>query len=323
MNRYLAGRDVKGMPLRVREVWMSLQDRKKLEATYSKPRRQSAQARIDFLKNPPADLIRGLEPAQDQELLNSILDGVGTKILEMTQNFPNTSSLEAIHQEKLGNKGKVRGSQDQKFRYLCTVPHRAWGPGFDEFRADFVGKEALPKGVDEGFMLTKGFASTELIFHPTYRTESTFRYLGRQDINGRRTFVVAFAQIPGRAHLMGGFRQGGTSLTTLSQGLAWFDAATYQIIRLHTDLLMPLPELRLEREAMNINFNEVHFKHLNDAFWLPGQVTVTIDWNGRVLRNTHEYSDFKLFNVEATEKIGNPKGSAASSKGAEESTVTQ
>ena len=84
-----------------------------------------------------------------------------------------------------------------------------------------------------------------------------------------------------------------------------------------------MPELRLERETMNINFNEVHFKHLKEALWLPGQVTVTLDWNGKVLRNTHEYSDFKIFNVEASEKIGNPKGSAASSKGAEESTVTQ
>jgi hypothetical protein len=239
----------------------------------------------------------------------------------MTHNFPNTSSLEAIHQEKLGNKGKVRGSQEQKFRYLCIIPRGAWGPGFVEYRADFAGKEALPKGIEDGFMLTNGFASTELIFHPTYRPESTFRYLGRQDMNGRKTFVVAFAQIPGKAHLLGAFRRGETTLTTLSQGLAWFDTDTYRIVRLHTDLLTPLPEVRLTSEAQNINFTEVHFKHMTDALWLPGQVTVTIDWNGKVLRNTHEYSDFKLFNVEASEKVGRPKASAESSKDTLEPTV--
>jgi len=322
MNRYLEGRDVKKMPLRVRKVWVSIQDREKIEATYSKSKPQKGQAHLDFLHSPPADLIAGLEPAKDQELLGSILDGAGTRILDMTQNFPNTSSLELIHQEKLGSKGEVRSSQNQKFRYLCMMPHRAWGPSFKEYRGDSEGGDAQPKGIGEGFMLTKGFASTALIFHPAYRSESTFHYLGRQNVNGRSTFVVAFAQIPGKAHLIGNFQQGETSLTTFSQGLAWIDASSYQIIRLHTDLLTPLPELRLKREALNVNFNEVHFKQLKDAFWLPGEVTLTIDWNGKVLRNTHEYSDFKVFNVDASEKIGSPKRSSVSSQGPQETTVT-
>jgi hypothetical protein len=166
-------------------------------------------------------------------------------------------------------------------------------------------------------MLTKGFAATTLIFHPTYRSESTFRYLGRQDVNGRHAFVVAFAQTPAKAHIVGAFRQGQARLTTFSQGLAWVDSGTYQIIRLHTDLLMPLPELRLEREALNVEFSEVHFKHLQEGLWLPEQVTVTIDWNGKGLRNTHAYSDFKLFNVDASERIGKPQGSAGFSVGAD------
>jgi tetratricopeptide (TPR) repeat protein len=322
MNRYLDGRDVKKMPFRAREVWSSLQDREKVEATYAKPRPLKGHELVDFVQKPPADLIRGLEPAKDQEQLNSILDGVGAKILEMTRNFPNTSSLEAIHQEKLGDKGKLRGEQDQKFRYLCLVPRWSWGPGFTEYRADLAGDEATPKGLADGFMLTKGFASAGLIFHPTFRSESNFRYLGRQNVNGRETFVVAFAQIPGKAHIKGNFHEGKTFMTTFSQGLAWIDPDTYQIIRLHTDLLAPLHEVRLERETLNIDFNEVHFTHLKEPFWLPGQVTVTIDWNGKVLRNQHEYSDFKIFTVDASEKVGKPKGSANASPGALEPTVT-
>jgi hypothetical protein len=243
--------------------------------------------------------------------------------LELIKNFPNTSSLEAIHQEKLGRKGGVSDTQDQKFRYLCLVPHEAWGPGFIEYRADFAGSEVIPKGLSEGFMLTTGFASAEIIFHPTYRSESTFRYLGRQNVSGRNTFVVAFAQIPGKAHIRGNFKNGSTSIATFSQGLAWINPDTYQIIRLHTDLLAPLPELRLEKETLNVDFTEVHFSHLKEAFWLPEEVTVTLDWNGKQLRNKHEYSDFKVFNVEASEKIGKPKASAKSSRGSQESTDPQ
>ncbi len=172
-------------------------------------------------------------------------------------------------------------------------------------------------------MLTKGFASAEFIFHPIYRSESTFRYLGRQNVNRRNTFVVAFAQIPAKAHLTGNFLKGPTVVTTLSQGLAWIDTDTYRIIRLHTDLLVPLPELHLEKETLDIDFNEVHFKQLKEALWLPEDVTVTLDWNGKLLRNRHEYADFKIFNVDASEKVGKPKDSEESSTAPPESTISQ
>jgi hypothetical protein len=73
---------------------------------------------------------------------------------------------------------------------------------------------------------------------------------------------------------------------------------------------------------MNINFCEVYFRNVKESLWLPGQVTVTIDWNGKELRNTHEYSDFRIFNVEASEKIGRPKASAESSQGGQDLAVT-
>jgi hypothetical protein len=49
---------------------------------------------------------------------------------------------------------------------------------------------------------------------------------------------------------------------------------------------------------------------------VPQQVTVTVDWKGKHLRNEHRYSEFKLFNVEATEKQGKRKQLSGTSKGA-------
>jgi len=46
---------------------------------------------------------------------------------------------------------------------------------------------------------------------------------------------------------------------------------------------------------------------LATGFWVPQQVTVSVDWNGKHLRNEHRYSEFKLFQVEATEKNGKRK----------------
>jgi hypothetical protein len=105
--------------------------------------------------------------------------------------------------------------------------------------------------------------------------------------------------------------------------LAWIDPDTYRIIRIHSDLLAPLPELRLESETLSIDFNEVHFTSVKAALWLPEDVTVTLDWNGKLLRNRHEYSDFKIFNVDASEKIGKLKSSRHAPKTPEWSAVSQ
>jgi hypothetical protein len=87
--------------------------------------------------------------------------------------------------------------------------------------------------------------------------------------------------------------------------------------------LAPLPEIRLQKESLNIDFNEVHFTHVRDALWLPQKVSVTLDWNGSQFRNQHDYSKFEVFNVDATEKIGKPKTTVESTQDPKESTISQ
>ena len=311
MNHYLEGRDLKKEPLRVRQLWVQVENRKKIEAVYVKGKGNRG---LDYLHHPPRDL-EGLEPASDQAPLNSILTGVGKTVAEFFANFPNTSSLEQIHQAKLLRKQKVGVQLDQKFRYLCFTPTQDWGPEFNEYRTDLSGTQAWPLGLKEGFMLTSGFASAAMVFHPMYQPQSDFRYLGRQKVNGRDAYVIAYAQQPAKARLTGTFKSGEISMTTFTQGLAWIDAQSYQITRLRTDLLRPLQELRLEKQTTEISYAEVHFKGLAAGLWVPQQVIVSVDWNGKHLRNEHRYSEFKLFQVEATEKHGKPKEASQTSEG--------
>ena len=105
-------------------------------------------------------------------------------------------------------------------------------------------------------------------------------------------------------------------MATYSQGLAWIDPDTYEITRLRTDLLMPLSEVKLERQTTEIAYGPVSFKAIGRELLLPQQVTVTVDWNGRHFQNEHQYSEFKLFNVDATEKrLGKATAPAATPAG--------
>jgi len=313
MNRYLDGRDIKKMPHWVQAIGEKIQDRKKDDQALVKLQK-AATPYTDYIHNPSPEL-PGIEPAGDQVKLDPLLTAVGKNVAELFQKFPNTSSLEKIHQEKLDRKGKSGGRLDQKFRYLCLIPSGQWGPRTDEYRADSAGHAAYPQGLLQNFMLTSGFVAAPLVFHPTYQPGSMFRLLGRQKNKGRDAYVIAFAQEPKRSRMYGTFNCDGKMRETYYQGVAWIDSTTFQILRLRTDLLAPLPILKLQSETTEIEFQEVHFSRIAEGFWVPAQVTVTIDWEGRRLRNRHEYSDFVVFNVDAMEKIGKPKGAPEASAG--------
>jgi hypothetical protein len=148
-------------------------------------------------------------------------------------------------------------------------------------------------------MLTKGFASTTQFLLPAYQSESLFRYLGRQRVDGHATYVVAFAQRPEAARLLAGFKANGPEVLVLSQGVAWIDCDAYQVVRMRTDLLNPEPRVRLDRQTTEVQYAEVHFQDVPITAWLPRDVVVTVEWNGKLRRNRHSYSDFHLFNVQS------------------------
>jgi len=203
----------------------------------------------------------------------------------------------------MGKEGKIAAAQNQKFQYLLLTKPEKWGLGVEEFRGTLQGGLAVPTGLKEGFMLTEGFASASLLLHPAYQSGASFRYLGRQRLNGTDTYVLAIAQKPETARMMERFNMNNVSVLILFQGVAWIDASNYQILRLRTDLLKPQPAVRLLRQTTEIKYAEVPFKDISSKLWLPLQVTVTVDWNGKVLRNSHAYSDFRLFNVQTKERL--------------------
>jgi len=315
LTTYLGGQDVKKMAPQIRKLWQEIQTQEREELASTGGVFSMDLSTEELIKTIPG--LKGLEPAADQSLLASILNETGKRVAESFRDLPNTVSVEQVHQEKLQRKGKIAGSQDQEFNYLWLMAPDPTGPGITEYRADKKGGTATLKGLDDGYMLTSGFTSAALYFHPFYRGDAQFRYLGRQKSEGKTYYVVAFAQHPGKARIAGGFRVNGVPKSTYFQGLAWVDARTYEIVRLRQDLLKPLPEIRLERQTTEIDFGLVRFKKLTEEFWLPQRVYVAVDWGSKRLRNEHRYSDFELFNVSATENENQRRTPAAPAPKAE------
>jgi tetratricopeptide (TPR) repeat protein len=263
---------------------------------------------MSVLDESPKDLMKAmpelkdLRVASDQGELRGILEKVGEGVESFFHCLPDTASVERVHQDLLDKNGKVASSLDQDFQYLLLTQPDESGVGIEENRATLWGSSAELKGLDKGLMLTEGFASVPLFFHPDYQKGAGFRYLGRQFLEGQDLLVVAFAQKPGVARSTERFRTNDGSTLIFVQGVAWIDPTNFQIVRLRTDLLAPYSEIQLQRQTTEIQFQEVPFKGVGKAFWLPQQVGVTVNWKGRTYRNQHRYSDYKLFNVETKEE---------------------
>jgi len=243
--------------------------------------------------------LKGLKPATDQRQLPQILDRVSMNLVKFVEDFVNTSSLETIEETAKGGKPR-KAVRVEKFRYLMTRLPQGNRSALTEYRTDLQGREIPPGELDATFLKTRGFAAIPLLFGPLQQPWSDFRHLGEQTVQGSSTQVVAFAEHVWPAAVAGRMAFGKESIPLLLQGVAWFRSSDYQILQMRTDLLASVPPLM--RMTTQVRYANNHFEGGPIVFWLPQEVQVTVNVEGRVLTNHHTYSDYRLFRVESVIK---------------------
>jgi hypothetical protein len=259
-----------------------------------------------------------LKSVPDQSKLAELLDNVGAQTVESARKTPNLISHEAVVSERGGVETR------QNFSYL-VLQHSLGSEGIvlDEFRVDLksgekfqtedIEKAAVSNSLGSSSSsldlpslrhslpgsdsppMSQGFGNDWLHFYPSNRSESTFRYLGEQKMNGHRTLVVAFAQKPGSVRLPGLIAFENKTLPVYMQGVAWIDPSDFKIVRLRTDLLSPPAGVPLRQLTADIQFAEIRIAEITSPLWLPRQVVVTTNVGGMTLRETHMYSNYRLF----------------------------
>jgi hypothetical protein len=251
-------------------------------------------------------------PAGDR--ITSILNQTSSVTEEMYHRIPNLIAREEVQQAVfpsgprfLDTRGGGRPAfageslnetqhHDRVYSYRI-VPKGNTGrdDALDEFRTDNHDHPIADPDKDPDSPRSTGFATSWLFFVPGNLSESRFRYLGEQKVGGHETYVVAFAQIPGRTHMDTIVHTPGGSCSTYSQGLAWIDESTFRIVRMRTDLLYPIASLQLDQLSSVLNYGEVKIKALDLTLWLPSDVETTWTSGNRAGDEVHKYSNYRLF----------------------------
>jgi hypothetical protein len=257
-----------------------------------------------------------LKPASDQSQLTALLDKIGAEVVEMADKTPNLIS----HEEVLADYGGIKSRQDFSFLVLQHQTNSS-GRVLDEYRVDVKTGEKFQTDMAENAAagnsetaslaalatasqsaahsgdgpLSQGFVNNWLIFHPSNRKESDFRYLGEEKMDGHPTVVVAFAQKPGRIPLPSIVYFDRRAFQVFMQGVAWVDPADFKILRLWMDILAPPPGVPLRQLASDVHFGETAIADLHSPLWLPREVVIISNLSGSLVRETHTYSNYRLF----------------------------
>jgi hypothetical protein len=258
--------------------------------------------------------LKDLQPARDQQELAVILLKAGGQVDDFFRHITDLTaheeiSLTRLRQEKPYTKPELSGEHVHD-SYLILRHGGRGQTEFIEYRTDGKGDNFDQVVVQNGFLVTSGFALSCNYFSTGFQSESTFRYLGDEKIGQIDSYVVAFAQQPAKATLS--IRMRGRSETpahVLVQGIAWIDKSDFQIVRMRTDLLAPRKDVGLNQETTEITFDKVQLADVATPLWLPSSVKVHVEFtthNGDVdqfyelsYHNEHRYTNYQRYRVSA------------------------
>jgi len=265
----------------------------------------------------PAD-VDDRVPAVETGTSCSVTDVVhqaGARLSDLLSDVDKFSATESLVHESINKHGMAAAPERRKFDYVVGIQdlqHRYLN--VEEYRNGAGGSAAdFPEGV-----ATNGLPALVLIFHPYYVSSYEMSCEGLARISSGLAWQVHFKQRPDKPNTLRRYRVGadGPSYPVAMKGRAWISADTYQIVRLETDLVAPIPEIRLLADHTEIEYGPVKFQNGKVNMWLPQSADVYYDWKGRKIHRRHSFSNYMLFGVDEKQKISTPKGGEDSTDGA-------
>jgi hypothetical protein len=238
--------------------------------------------------------------------MDDLLQKTGQRLLTLVQDVDRFTATESIVDETINRYGTPSSAEKQKFAY--TVSIHEMRPGMltvDEFRSNETGHTEFPDGV-----ITTGLPALVLVFHPFYAKDYEMTCEGLARGSAGLAWQVHFRQRPDKPIELRGFRVGsmGSVHPAALRGRAWIAADTNQVVRLETDLVAPMPEIRLVAEHIAVEYGAVRFQKDQVDLWLPHSAEVYFDWRGQRVHRRHAFDNYLLFSIDENEHIGSPKG---------------
>ena len=245
--------------------------------------------------------------------LDDVVQKAGAELVRFVHDVDRFTATESLVDESVNKYGMASAPEKRKFDYLVSIQDLRPGYlGVTEYRNGGGAQTEFPDGI-----VTNGLPALVLVFHPYYAPNYEMTCEGLARAHEGLAWQIHFRQKQGKPAAIKSYQFGihGPSYPVPLKGRAWISADTYQVLRMETDIVGPIPQIKLVAEHTAIEYGPVKFQRDNVTLWLPQSAEVYFAWRGKQIHRRHTFSDYLLFGVDEKEQISTPKEAAAPDSG--------
>jgi hypothetical protein len=231
-----------------------------------------------------------------------VIQGAAEQVKTLTEDISRFAATESVVHEEFDKFGAPTRKVERDFNYVASISETR--PGFlavDEDRMLRSDTDAFPDQI-----VTRGLATLALIFHPLMRDDYQMICEGLGEWNGQPTWLVHFQQRADRPRRIKGYKLAGETYPVALKGRAWIRADKYQIVRIESELVEPMPRIQLRSDHEIVEYGAVQFARKNTELWLPKKADLYFDFRNRRYFRRHSFDHFMLFAVDAQDRVVQP-----------------
>jgi Flp pilus assembly protein TadD len=236
---------------------------------------------------------------------DEIVKKAGVQLERMIGDVDRFTATEILIHESVNKFGIAGLPEKRKFDYLVSIQNSNTGKlSVSEYRNGGGSLAEFPEG-----LVTRGLPALVLVFHPYYATSYDMTCEGLARTSRGLAWQVHFRQSAGKPTGIQSYQLGmnGPTYQVKLKGRAWIAADSYEIVRMESDLVEPIPQIRLLANHTAIEYGPVSFLQGKTTLWLPQSAEVYFAWRGHRIHRRHMFSDYMLFGIDDQQKINAPK----------------
>ncbi len=232
-------------------------------------------------------------PAQSLVPIN-LVDRAQKQVVDYVGKLADLHCTEDVVQEKLRPNGNLEVSRRGQFDYFLYMQGNSYDFQLSESRLE-VGTS---KPARAPMLLSNGFSTLLLVFHPYYRNAFEFSAGKPDTLDGREVVPVHFSHIAG-ARSPAALALRGREFPLDLEGTAWLDASSGQVVRMDAGLVHEMSDVGLR--SLKIRVDYMPSPKSTDNFMVPQRATVDLETPKQHWKNVHTFHNYKLFSTEATQ----------------------
>jgi len=231
-----------------------------------------------------------------------VIEKSGERVKELVDDVSRIGAIEHLLHQQMDELGNPATRETRNYNYTASISEEK--PGFlsvDEDRSEPLTHNDFPDKIASG-----GFATLALVFHPDMRDNFEMECEGLGRWNNQASWLVHFKQREDRPARMHDYRVGGDIYSLRLKGRAWITADKFQIVRIESELINPMPQIQLRNEQQIVEYGPVQFPGKKTELWLPQKAEIFLDFRKHRYYRSHSFDHYMLFSVDSEEKRKEP-----------------